>query len=81
VALCERACRATGCTEPGELDVLAMAYMEAGRRDDAMRTARQAAELARARSNPELAATIEARYRRYARGEPIRLPPRPSPGG
>lgn len=81
VLLCERACGAAGCAKPEELDVLAMAYMEAGRRDDAMRTARQAAELARARHDPRLAARIEARYEGYARGEAVRLPPTPSPGG
>jgi Flp pilus assembly protein TadD len=81
VVLSERACGAEGCTAPRELDVLAMAYMEAGRREDAMRTALQAIELARAAGDPSLAEKIRARYDGYARGEPVRLPPRPSPGG
>lgn len=80
VELCELACGPSGCQKPEELDVLAMAYMEAGRSDDAVRTAQRAVELARARGDAQLAAKIEARRVSYARGEPVRVRlPAPSP--
>ncbi|MEX2205525.1 MAG: tetratricopeptide repeat protein [Myxococcota bacterium] len=88
VALCELACGPGGCQKPEELDVLAMAYMEAGRSDDAVRTATRAVELARERGDAKLAAKIEGRRVSYARGEPVRVRvpapspvPTPSPGG
>lgn len=82
VELCELACGPGGCQKPEELDVLAMAYMEAGRRDDAVRTAQRAVELARERGDAALAAKIEGRRVSYARGEPVRVRvSAPSPGG
>jgi len=80
--LCERACGAAGCQTPAELDILGIALMEAGRRDEAIQTARRATELARARGDTALAAQIEARIADYARGELMRVRlSRPSPGG
>jgi len=83
VELAELACGAEGCRKPEEIDVLAMAYMEAGRQDDAVRTAARAAELARERGDEVLAAKIEGRRASYLRGEPVRvrLPTTPSPEG
>ena len=82
VELCELACGEAGCQTPEEFDVLAMAYMEAGRRDDAVRTAQRAVELARERGDERLAAKIEGRSKAYARGDPVRVNvPTPSPGG
>ncbi len=81
VELCELACGTDGCQKPEELDVLAMAYMEAGRSADAVRTAARAVELARERGDASLAAKIEARRASYTRGEPVRVrvPTTPSP--
>jgi len=73
LALCEEACRESPCDSPEELDVCAMASMEAGRADDAVAKARRAVELARARGDSALAAKIEARLAGYLRGEPVRL--------
>ncbi len=82
IARCELACGAGGCPTPEELDVLAMAYMEAGRRAEAIQTAQLGIDLARARGDAPLAAKLEGRRDAYARGEPARVrPATPSPGG
>jgi tetratricopeptide (TPR) repeat protein len=82
VELCERACGASGCQTAETLDILAMAYMEAGRRADAVLTAQRALELARASGDAKLAAKIEGRRAAYERGEPVRVRlTTPSPGG
>ena len=82
VELCERACGASGCQTAETLDILAMAYMEAGRRVDAVRTAQRALDLARASGDAKLAAKIEGRRAAYTRGEAVRVRlPTPSPGG
>jgi Flp pilus assembly protein TadD len=44
--LAEKACKATNNTDPEFLDTLAAAYAEAGRFDDAVRTAQQAIQVA-----------------------------------
>ncbi|HXZ84953.1 MAG TPA: hypothetical protein VEI82_05640, partial [Myxococcota bacterium] len=77
----ERACAESPCQSPQELDVCAMAAMEAGQTDAAVARARQALALAQAHGDAELAAAIQARLSRYARGEPYRLAPAASGGG
>jgi tetratricopeptide (TPR) repeat protein len=81
VELCALACGESGCEKPEELDVVAMAYMEAGRRDDAVRTAERAVELARERGDVPLAAKLEGRLASYRSGVPVRVraPMAPSP--
>ena len=82
VELCEGACGPSGCQTAETLDILAMTYMEAGRRGDAVQTAQRALDLARASGDAELAAKIEGRRAAYARGEPVRVRmTTPSPGG
>jgi hypothetical protein len=50
---------------PGLLDVLAVVYHDAGRRDDALRTAQEALALARALGLEDLAKRIAARVEQY----------------
>jgi len=76
--LCERACAESPCASPQELDVCAMAAMEAGRSDAAIERARQALALAQAHGDAALAVAIQARLTRYGRGEPYRLSATPS---
>ncbi len=73
LALCEEACRESPCDSPEELDVWALASMEAGRADEAIARGRQAVALAHARGDSALAAKLEARLAGYLRGEPVRL--------
>ena len=71
VRLAERACERTKRSAPALLDTLAAAYAEAGRFDDAVRTAVEALALAD-RPSPDLAAEIRARKERYAGGRAYR---------
>jgi len=73
VRLAESACADDACRDPGTLDVLALAYMEAGRRDDALRTNERALEAARRRNDGAWVARLEKRKLAYERGEPVRL--------
>jgi tetratricopeptide (TPR) repeat protein len=71
-----------GDNNPGALDVLAAALAEVGQFEEAERTARRAAELARTSSRPEVAARAaeyEARRRLYAQSQPYRAAPGPTP--
>jgi tetratricopeptide (TPR) repeat protein len=77
-ALCDRSCAESPCDSPQELDVCAMAAMEAGRTDAAVLQARRALALAQARGDAALAEAIQARLTRYGHGEPYRLAPTPS---
>jgi protein O-mannosyl-transferase len=74
LALCERACEAAPCTSAGELDVYAMAAMEAKRADLALERAQRAVAAAAAAGNAAQAAEIQTRLDGYARGVPYRLP-------
>jgi len=76
VELGERAARLSGQRDPVVLDTLAAAYAEAGRFDDAVRTARAALELAR--NDSGLAGSISARLAHYEAHSPVR---EPAPGG
>jgi tetratricopeptide (TPR) repeat protein len=65
VTLGEQAARLTDRRSPSVLDVLAAAYHAAGRRDDAVATARRAIALARQMGSENLARQIEARLATY----------------
>lgn len=56
----------------GVLDTLAASYAEAGRFDDAVQTASEAIELARATEFDELANGLEQRRQQYRAGQPYR---------
>jgi tetratricopeptide (TPR) repeat protein len=71
-SLAEQLCRGEGAEKAENLDVLAAAYAEAGRFSEAASTAQRAVELARAESQPELTASIEARLALYRQGKPFR---------
>ncbi len=73
VSLAEQAAFVLGRPDPGLLDVLAAAYAEAGRRDDAVAAARQALELA-LRSDSPHAAGIRQRLELYEQGQAYRDP-------
>ena len=66
VALATRACELTGRKQPLFLGTLAAAYAEAGRFDEAVRTAMEAASVARANGSAEIAATNERLKQLYA---------------
>jgi tetratricopeptide (TPR) repeat protein len=68
-----KACEQTGQRDPDDLDGLAAAYAEAGRFDDALRTAEQASAISRAAGRESRASLSEQRAALYARGRPLRL--------
>jgi spermidine synthase len=70
----ERACRITEYKNTFCLRSLAAAYAEAGRFDEAIRTAEGALEMARQNGPPALAATLERDLSLYRQGQPVRLP-------
>jgi tetratricopeptide (TPR) repeat protein len=69
----ERLAELTNRKEPKPLDTLAAAYAEAGRFDEAVRTAKEALTLATAQNSTTLAAEIEAQLKSYQQGKPYRL--------
>ena len=71
--LARQACRAPGGRTPEALDALAAALAETGQFEEAARTAREAAALARAEGNSELAAGLEQRQRLYEARQPYRM--------
>jgi protein O-mannosyl-transferase len=75
VRLGERVCELTKRSEAALLDTLAAAYAEAGRFDDAVRTAAEAEALA-ARTAPRLVDEIRTRKELYATGKPFRILPK-----
>jgi tetratricopeptide (TPR) repeat protein len=70
VRLAEQAAQATEFREARFVDVLAAAYAEAGRFDDAVRRAQQALELAQ--DDPDLAAAVKKRLAGYGNNQPFR---------
>jgi Tfp pilus assembly protein PilF len=72
VALAEKANALTGGAQPFILDVLAMAYAEAGRLPEAQATAAKAAGLAAAAPSPALADTIRQHLQLFQAGQPCR---------
>ena len=78
IGLCERACAAIPCQTAEELDVCAMAAMEAGRQAEAIDKAGRAVDVARARGDEALARKIAGRLAAYRLGQPARLRATPS---
>ena len=72
--LARQACERTGYKSAQSLDILAAAYAELGRFDEAADAARQAVRLARAANKTQLAEQFEARLGLYLSGKPYRLP-------
>jgi tetratricopeptide (TPR) repeat protein len=70
VQLAERACDLTARRDPNFLDTLAAAYAANGRFADAIRTAEQAANLALAAGQKDLAGQIQHRLELYKAGRP-----------
>ena len=68
VALAQRANALSGGKLPEVLEVLAAAYAEVGRFDDALSTAKQAVELAQRKKNEPLADALRAQLSRYREG-------------
>lgn len=75
VRLAERACQLTRRGEPFLLGTLAAAYAEAGRFEDAVRTAEEARGLAAARGDRPLAALNEKLLAYYRARQPYRQQP------
>jgi protein O-mannosyl-transferase len=71
VRFAQRLCEVTGYHQAGALDVLAAAYAEAGRFNDAVATAQKAVGLARAAGQPELVRQIQERLKLYQAGQPF----------
>jgi Flp pilus assembly protein TadD len=72
VALAQRAVELSGGRDPIMLDALAAAYAEAGRFADALRTARQAVDLAARQNKAAVANSIQAKIPLYEAGTPFR---------
>ncbi|HWB58345.1 MAG TPA: tetratricopeptide repeat protein [Chthoniobacteraceae bacterium] len=80
VELASRTNELSGGHIPEVLDVLAAAYAEAHRFDEAIETARRAAEIATADGKTELAAEIQAHLELYRASTPLRVPLKGAPG-
>jgi tetratricopeptide (TPR) repeat protein len=72
VKLAEHAATLSGRKDPAVLDTLAAAYAEAGRFDEAVKTAQQARSLAESQHDAALAEKISARLKLYRSGKPCR---------
>ncbi len=73
VTLARQACDLTHNHEPHYLDTLAAAYAAQGRFSDATETARKALALARADSQTQLVAEVQARLDLYRSGRPFQM--------
>ncbi|MBX7166545.1 MAG: tetratricopeptide repeat protein [Pirellulales bacterium] len=71
LALAERLARMTGQRDPAALDALAMALAATARFDDAIRTARDGADLARRAGRAPVAAILEQHLGLYTRRQPL----------
>jgi len=72
--LATRAFELSPPNDAAALDTLAAAYAEAGRFDDAIKSAQRAAELAQADGPKQLLGDIQARLLLYRAGKPYREP-------
>jgi len=72
IEFAQRACELKGYNEPELLDTLAAAYAAAGRFNDAVTTASQAVEVAKARGREDFAGEIENRIKLYQSGQRYR---------
>ena len=75
LALAQQAVALIGAEHPEVLDTLAAAYAAVGRFEDALSTARKAAEAARGTPFESLVPAIEGRLRLYLTFRPYRMPP------
>ena len=75
----EQACRLTGNSHPGTLDILAVAYAAQGRFPEAIDTATKAIQLAEVAKNTSLAEKIRIRLDYYKAGKPFRQTVGPAP--
>lgn len=73
LSLAEEVLRASGSRSAEAMEVLAAAYAEVGRFEDAVRTAERAASLARSSGRKDLARSIEAQLRNYKARRPFRM--------
>ena len=72
IEFAERACELTGYKNPESLDTLAAAYAAAGRFNDAVTTAQQAVDAAKAGGQEDLSGEIQDRIKLYQVGQPYR---------
>jgi Tfp pilus assembly protein PilF len=72
VRLAEQACRISGCKQSGEVDTLAAAYANAGRFEEAVKTAEEAFSIAKAAGEDDFADSIRARVDLYKKRSPFR---------
>ena len=72
VRLAEQACRISGCKQSGEVDTLAVAYANAGRFEEAVKTAEEAFSIAKAAGEDDFADSIRARVDLYKKRAPFR---------
>jgi protein O-mannosyl-transferase len=72
VRLAEQACRISGCKQSGEVDTLAAAYANAGRFEEAVKTAEEAFSIAKAAGEDDFADSIRARVDLYKKRAPFR---------
>jgi len=81
VQLAERVNQQTGGQYPEPLLTLSAAYAEAGRFDEAVRAAQQAAVLAQEQQQSDFVAEIQEALEHYAAGQPYRLTEEAIPAG
>jgi tetratricopeptide (TPR) repeat protein len=72
IEFAQRACELKGYNEPEFLDTMAAAYAAGGRFNDAVTTARQAVDIAKAHGREDLAGEIENRIKLYESGQRYR---------
>lgn len=72
IELAQRACELTGYKNPTFLDTLAAAYAAAGRFDDAVKTAKQALDIAKSGGQEDLINEIQNHIKLYQAGQPYR---------
>ncbi len=71
--LAEFVCRRTGFANERYLHTLAVAYAEAGRYQDAVRTAEKALDLARRNQRSTIAREIDSHLRMFRAKRPVRI--------
>ncbi len=72
VRLAEQACQISGRKQSGPLDLLAAAYANAGRFEEAVKTGKEAFAIAKAAGEDDFADSIRARIALYKKGSPFR---------
>lgn len=72
VELAQHACELTGYKNPNFLDTLAAAYAAAGRFDNAVKTAKQALDIAKSGGQEDLINEIQNHIKLYQAGQPYR---------